>query len=66
MDEPWYLEADMSSYLAHIIHNINSDVSTSDGISSALKIRDFLDNLRREAAITVTRSLYFNWSILCL
>ena len=47
LDEPWYLEADMSSYLAHIIHNINSDVSTSDGISSALKIRDFLDNLRR-------------------
>ena len=47
LNEPWYLEADMSSYLAHIIHNINSDVSTSDGISSALKIRDFLDNLRR-------------------
>ena len=47
LNEPWYLEADMSSYLAHIIHNINSDVSTSDGISSALKILDFLANLRR-------------------
>ena len=46
LNEPWYLEADMSSYLAHIIHNLNADVSTSDGISSTLKIKDFLDNLR--------------------
>ena len=47
LNEPWYLEADMSSYLAHIIHNINSDVSTSEVISSALKIRDYLDKLRK-------------------
>ena len=47
-DEPWYLEADMSSYLAHIIHCTNLDISTgSDSLTSTLKIRDFLDNLRK-------------------
>ncbi len=48
LDEPWYLEADMSSYLAHIIQSINSDVPSGDPLSSsALRIKDFLDNLRR-------------------
>lgn len=48
LHEPWYLEADMSAYLAYIIHSINSDDSTADKLTSTHKIRDFLDNLKND------------------
>ena len=45
MNEPWYLEADMSGYLAYIIDSINCDAPMGDTLSSSQKIREFLDNL---------------------
>lgn len=48
LHEPWYLEADMSAYLAYIIHSINSDESAGDKLTSTYKIREFLDNLKND------------------
>ena len=48
LDEPWYLEADMSPYLAYIIDSINADSASSDKLSSTQKIQDFLKNLQNE------------------
>ncbi len=45
LTEPWYLEADMSAYLAFIIHSLNSDAPIGDSISSTQKINEFLANL---------------------
>jgi len=48
LEEPWYLEADMSPYLAYIIDSINADSASSDKLSSTQKIQDFLKNLQNE------------------
>lgn len=48
LNEPWYLEADMSAYLAYIIHSLNSDASSEDKLSSTRKIHDFLKNLQND------------------
>ena len=48
LKEPWYLEADMSAYLAYIIHSLNLDSTVSDKLSSTQKIREFLDNLKND------------------
>ena len=45
LTEPWYLEADMSAYLAFIIHSLNCDAPIGDSISSTQKINEFLANL---------------------
>ena len=45
LTEPWYLEADMSGYLAYIINSLNSDAPIGDTISSTQKINEFLANL---------------------
>lgn len=45
LKEPWYLEADMSAYLAFIIHSLNCDAPIGDSISSTQKINEFLANL---------------------
>ena len=45
LSEPWYLEADMSAYLAYIINSLNSDAPIGDTISSTQKINEFLANL---------------------
>lgn len=38
-EKPWYLEADMSKYLASIINTINHDVSISDLMTPTAKIQ---------------------------
>lgn len=45
INEPWYLETDMSGYLAYVIDCINSDRPISDHIAATNMIRDFLGNL---------------------
>ena len=41
-DRPWYLEADMSKYLAAIINSFNHDVSISSTLSPTKKIQDLV------------------------
>jgi len=48
LSEPWYLEADMSSYLAYIIDSINCDAPMSDSLASTNKIRNFLENIQKD------------------
>ena len=48
LNEPWYLEADMSSYLAYIIDSINCDAPMSDSLASTNKIRNFLENIQKD------------------
>ena len=48
LNEPWYLEADMSSYLAYIIDGINCDAPMSDSLASTNKIRNFLENIQKD------------------
>ena len=48
LNEPWYLEADMSSYLAYIIDSMNCDAPMSDSLASTHKIRNLLDTLEQE------------------
>ena len=35
LTKPWYLEADMSKYLAAIINSLNHDVPTSTALASS-------------------------------
>ena len=48
LNEPWYLEADMSSYLAYIFDGINCDAPMSDSLASTNKIRNFLENIQKD------------------
>ncbi|KAB0577952.1 ribose-phosphate pyrophosphokinase [Fusobacterium naviforme] len=48
LNEPWYLEADMSGYLAYIIHSLNCDASSEDREASTQKIQDFMKNLQND------------------
>ena len=39
LEKPWYLEADMTKYLATIINTLNHDVSIGDIMSATDKIQ---------------------------
>lgn len=45
LDREYFLNVDMSEYIAALIDNLNCDNSISDLINPAVKIRKFLDNL---------------------
>ena len=40
LTKPWYLEADMTKYLAAIINSYNHDVSIGKSLSSTTKIQN--------------------------
>ena len=42
LQKPWYLEADMSKYLATIINILNHDVSLGDAISPTRRIQKYM------------------------
>ena len=42
LDRPWYLEADMSKYIAAIINSFNHDVSIGASLSPTEKIQNLL------------------------
>lgn len=42
LDKPWYLEADMSKFLASIINTINHDVSITDSLSPTERIQKII------------------------
>ena len=42
LTKPWYLEADMSKYLAIIINTMNHDVPISDYLSTSDKIQNYI------------------------
>ena len=48
LDQPWYLEADMSRYLAVIINAMNHDCSLKESLSTFSKIQSFLQSLNSD------------------
>jgi ribose-phosphate diphosphokinase len=44
--KPWYLEADMTKYLAAIINSYNHDVSIGKSLSPTLKIQNFVSKFK--------------------
>jgi len=48
LNEPWYLEADMSKYLAAIINCMNHDVPISQNMNSTVKIQNFVQSLNSD------------------
>ena len=44
LEREWYLEADMSKYLAAIINNLNHDVSLDRTLSPTRKIQKLVRN----------------------
>ena len=43
LTKPWYVEADMSKYLASIINTVNHDVSISELLSNTDKIQRIIN-----------------------
>jgi ribose-phosphate pyrophosphokinase len=43
LEKPYYINVDMSSYIAAIIDNLNRDNSISSLINPATKIKEFLE-----------------------
>jgi len=48
LKQPWYLEADMSRYLAVIIDTLNCDMSVGMSLSSTAKIQNFVQSLNSD------------------
>lgn len=48
MTRDWYLEADMSKYMAAIINSLNHDVSISASLSPTEKIQKLLQKYQAE------------------
>ncbi len=48
LDREWYLEADMSKYLAAIINSFNHDVSIGKSLSPTHKIQTFVQRYNEE------------------
>ena len=46
LTRPWYLEADMTKYLAAIINSYNHDVSISKSLSPTMKIQNFVSRFK--------------------
>jgi len=46
LTKPWYLEADMTKYLAAIINSYNHDVSIGKSLSPTLKIQNFVSKFK--------------------
>ena len=46
LNRPWYLEADMTKYLAAIINSYNHDVSISKSLSPTTKIQNFVSRFK--------------------
>lgn len=46
LTKPWYLEADMTKYLAAIINSYNHDVSISKSLSPTTKIQKFVSKFK--------------------
>ena len=46
LNRPWYLEADMTKYLAAIINSYNHDVSISKSLSPTTKIQKFVSKFK--------------------
>lgn len=46
--KPWYIEADISKYLASIINSLNHDVSIGKVFSPTYKIQNLLDNMTKD------------------
>lgn len=46
LTKPWYLEADMTKYLAAIINSYNHDVSIGKSLSPTLKIQNFVSRFK--------------------
>ena len=47
LDRPWYLEADMTKYVATIINTLNHDVSLSDIMSHTEKLQRLINRYKR-------------------
>ena len=48
LEAPWYLEADMSKYLAAIINSFNHDMSIGEAMSPTNKIQKLLREYRAD------------------
>lgn len=48
LERPWYLEADMSQFLAVIINTMNHDVPISEYLSTAEKIQDYISRYNQK------------------
>ena len=46
LTKPWYLEADMTKYLAAIINSYNHDVSIGKSLSPTMKIQNFVSKFK--------------------
>ena len=48
LSRPWYIEADMSKYMAAIINSLNHDVSISASLSPTEKIQKLLQKYQAD------------------